>query len=99
MGDMIKMMVQNKKRTVFQDNPPMMMHEIFAELRSGQEYTNNLVAKILENEATVKNGGVEVNAKNNNNISGGLRSRGVKNSANQWYDRCIYKYEIYARWT
>lgn len=83
MGDMIKMMVQNKKRTVFQDNPPMMMHEIFAELRSGQEYTNNLVAKILENEATVKNGGVEVNAKNNNNSSGGLRSRGVKNSANQ----------------
>ena len=45
----------------------MMMHEIFAELRSGQEYTNNLVTKILENEATVKNGGVEVdNGKNKN---------------------------------
>jgi hypothetical protein len=44
----------------------MMMHEIFAELRSGQEYTNNLVTKILENEATVKNGGVEVNSSKNN---------------------------------
>jgi hypothetical protein len=44
----------------------MMMHEIFAELRSGQEYTNNLVTKILENEATVKNGGVEVNSGKNN---------------------------------
>lgn len=67
---------------MFQDNPPMMMHEIFAELRSGQEYTNNLVNKILENEATVKNGGVEVNSKKNNNSSSGLR-KGFRNSTNQ----------------
>ena len=57
----------------------MMMHEIFAELRQGQEYTNNLVTKMLENEATVKNGGVEVNNSKNNT---GLR-RGVRNSVNQ----------------
>ena len=57
----------------------MMMHEIFAELRSGQEYTNNLVTKILENEANVKNGGVEVNSGKNNS---GLR-RGVRNSGHQ----------------
>ncbi len=58
----------------------MMMHEIFAELRSGQEYTNNLVTKILENEATVKNGGVEVD--NGKNKNSGLR-RGIRNSTNQ----------------
>lgn len=58
----------------------MMMHEIFAELKSGQEYTNNLVTKILENEATVKNGGVEVNSNKNNNT--GSR-RAVRNLPNQ----------------
>ena len=58
----------------------MMMHEIFAELRSGQEYTNNLVTKILENEATVKNGGVEVNSSKINNT--GSR-RGIRNLTNQ----------------
>ena len=40
MGDMIKMLVQNKKRTVFQENPHNMMHELFAELKNGQEYNN-----------------------------------------------------------
>jgi hypothetical protein len=46
MGDLIKMMVGNKKRTVFSD--PSIMQEVFREIKDGQAYQDQLFHRHIE---------------------------------------------------